>query len=531
MILPANIKDRYFGVEYYGALQFYDIPAISSIIVINPYYTTMIELRTKAGGIKKYWYYNQDTDNPIETIEIEQTEKGFGVCKITFSDLMFPVDASDIIRIMFGGTPIYEGVVDNDVDVSNPILIASPFWKMYENSLFTGTYAVGTSVLEILEDVIQGLETDTSILWNSSKVDVGGAPPVLTVTYNDSSASDTIDALVTMAGDSYYWGVDSDREFYVKKYATTGNLDHVFYSNDESEFEKIAITEDYARIDMTEAVIYKKKSGGGEAVKVGTVGDAGNITYPPTDISKKLLKKRGKYTANEYFQDTTALLWGYEMLKRQAGDALTMKIDNIDLEKYIPEIGHRVQGEDDFKKTMYVAVDCDSTTNWANTTLSAGQGKDSGNAIKLFTAASDSTYDYGRDVKYYKQEKVGFYIKAPSGTHITVSFFPESSTPVSAVFDFEVADNNVLSYYDFNVTWAFRYIIFDYVAGNVYIDDIQVYGESKKQAIASVKKINIKWDTTGIRCGITCGNIKNPESDTYSRLDRKIKILENINNI
>jgi len=225
------------------------------------------------------------------------------------------------------------------------------------------------------------------------------------------------------------------------------------------------------------------------------------------------------------------LIWGYESLKRQAGDALTMKIENIDLSKYIPTVGDRVLGEDDFKKSMFIAIDCDSTTGWTNTTLAATHGKDSGNAIKLFTAASNSVYDFGRDVEYYKQEKIGFYIKAPVGTAITVSFYPETGTPSYAVFNIEIADNNVLSYYDFDVTWAFRYVTFTYVTGNIYIDDLQVYGETKKQVVASVKKINIKWDTVGIKCSLTCGNIKNPETDSFNRLGRKIKILENISNI
>jgi len=532
MILPSVIKDRCYGIEFFGVFQFYTVPDPINVVVITPYYTTLLELRTKEGGLKKQWFYNQDADNPIETIDIEISEKGFGVCKAVFSDLMFPIDASDIVRLLFGGNPVYEGIVDNDVDVSNPIMVASPFWKRLDECTFTATYGAGTGIKEIMEDLITALQSQTGIIWNTAKVNVGDAPPVLTVVYADSLARDTIDSLVEMAGASYYWGVDSDREFFVKNYVETGDPVHKFYSMDEAEFEKVNIQEDYSKVEMTEAVVYKKVDGGGEAVLVGRVGNAGNITYPELDIVKKIRPKVGKITACEYLQDATALLWAYEYLKKQSRDIETVKIDNIDIEKYSPVVGDRILAEDDFKKAMYVAIDCDSTTGWTNVSVVSAQGKDEEDAIKLFLDGSNNSYyDFGRAIQYYKQEKIGFYIRGALNTVIEVACSSSLTPSADEWIKFAISDDSLLSYKDFDFQDEFQYIHFKYVSGDIYIDNIQVFCETKRQITTTVKNIKMKWDTNGVRCDLSCGNIKNPETDSFNKLNRKIRILEAINNI
>jgi hypothetical protein len=45
MILPSTIKDRFMGVEYFGVFQFYTIPEPITVIVITPFFTTLLELR------------------------------------------------------------------------------------------------------------------------------------------------------------------------------------------------------------------------------------------------------------------------------------------------------------------------------------------------------------------------------------------------------------------------------------------------------------------------------------------------------
>jgi hypothetical protein len=531
VIVPDNIKDRYIGLEYFGVMQSETVPLPTVVVVINPYYSTIIELRTRAGGLKKTWYYNQDTDNPIQSVKIERTEKGFGICKITFSELMFPIDASDTVKITFGDTVIYDGIVDNDVDVSDPVMVASPFWKRFEEVTFSGTYAVGTAIKTIMEDIIGDSEAETGVSWDSNEVNVGDAPPVLTVTYTDATITEILDTLVEMAGSTYYWGVDADRVFYVRKYDDAGSIAYRFYATEEAEYEKVKITDDYSKIEMTEAVVYKKADGGGEAVKVGQVGNSGNVSYPPLDIVKKIRNKKGKLTASEYILDETALVWAYEYLKKLALDSTSATVDNIDISKYSPEIGDRILIEDEFKKSMVVAIECDVTTLWTNTSLATSGGKDDEACIKLFNDGSnDSTYDFERDVSWYKQQKVGMYIKAPAGTELEISFFPETGTPSYAVFKVAVSDSE-LCYKDFDVTWNFRYVKFKYVAGDIYVDNMQVFCETKRQLVTTVKKIGIKWNSTGLNCNLGCGNIKNPETTLMSKLNRKIKILEAINNI
>jgi hypothetical protein len=522
------IFDRYYGVEYYGALQFYAIPATVTPFEILPFSSISIELRTSQDGLKKSWVYTQEIDNPIESVTFELTEKGCGILKMVFSELSTPIEASEIIRVYMRNVLIYEGIVDNDVDMSAPVVVAAPFWKRLEEVFYTGTFSTSETPEDILQTVIGAVESETGVSWNSVKVDFGAYTPVVAVAYVDTPVKDIIDSMITMSGSTLYWGVDVDRDFYVKTYDSTAPVIHYFYAKDNADFEKVSITEDYGKIGMTEAVVYKKVSGGGEAEKVGTVGDFGNATYPPLDIASKIRTKKGKFTASEYVSDTTALVWAYEELKKQADKALTVKVSGIVTDVILPLPGNKILAEDDFKKSMVVAIDCESATGWTNAALDAtGKGKDGNKSIKLFTAASDSTFDFGRNVSWYKQKRVGFYITAPAGTVLQVQFIGT----VTSSFNFGIVDNNLLSYYDFDVKHTFRYVKFIYVSGNIYVDDIQVFCETKRQEIVVVKKSTIKITDKGIFCDVEGGDPTNLESNQLQELNRKIKILEAVNNI
>lgn len=537
--MTTNFKDRFYGVEYYGVIQFYEIPIQSNPIIITPYFTTLLELRTKEGGLKKQWYYTQDRNNPIESIAIEMTNRGCGICKVQFSELMFPIDASDIVRIRLEGSIVYEGIVDNDVDISNPILIASPLWKRLDELLFTGTFTTGTTIMTILQTVIEAVDSDSGINWNAAKVTLVGTPPTLAVEYLDTVASEILNSMVDLAGEMHYWGVDTDRDFFVKRYDETDPIVYSLYSKDRSIYEKVTITEDYSKIEMTEAVVYKKNETTGDASKVGSVGDAGNIDYPPLDIAKKLRRKVGKLTASEYILDETALKWGYESLKKQAQKALTVKISDIDVSQYLPKPDDFVLVEGDFDKCMVTIIECDATTestgltgSWTNCSAVSSQGKDENNAIKLFNSGtSDSYFDFGRSVRFYKQERVGFFIRGAVDTVIEVAFSDSTTPDADEYFKFAIADDSLLSYYDFEVDFPFRYVYFKYVADDIYIDDVQVFCESKRQVQTALKKVSLKWTSDGIKCDAEGGNISNPETEQMEKLNSKIKILEAINNI
>jgi len=532
MILPYTIKDRYVGVEFYGAFQFYKIPPPQKIIVVIPFFTTLLELRTREGGLKKRWFYNQSEDNPIENIKVELTEKGFGICKVKFSDLMFPVEASDIVRIFFAGSPFYEGIVDNDVDPSFPEMTASPFWKRFEECVFTGSYPTGTGIRIILQNLVDTLESFTGVVWNSDKVDLGDTPPILAVEYQASEAKGVIDQLIEIAGASYYWGVDEAREFYAKRYEENPEIDFKFYSNEDAPFEKVSIEVDYSRIEMTEALVYKKADGGGEAEFIGNIGNAGNIDYPALPIVNKIRPKIGKIVANEVWNSVSALDWAYEHLKRHVDTVTSVKLSNIDLQVYFPQIAKTVLVEDGFKRTMELAVDCSSVTGWENATLVPAQGKQGDSAIKLFTdGESDSYFDFERSVRFFNQEKVGFYIKAPIDAVIQVAFSADIVPTEEETFIFGFPDDGVLSYKDFAVPWEFRYIHFSYVEGDIYVDDFLVFCETKKQQTTTIKKVSITWNDKGVFCDAEGGYILSPETDEHNRLSRKVRILEAINNI
>lgn len=528
-----NIKDRYYGVEYFGVFQFYDIPVYSNPIVVVPYFTTLIELRTKEGGLKKQWYYTQDIDNPIESINMELTYRGCGILKITFAELLFPIDAEDNVRIRLEGSIIYDGIIDNDVEISNPVLIASPYWKRYSEVLYSGTFTTGTLIITILQAIVEDVDSDTGVVWNADKINLGDTPPTLNATYSAEKVSDIFDRLIEMAGAMYYWGVDTDREFFVTRYDDTVTPAYNFYCKDISDFGDSSFEDDYSKIEYTEAQVWKVDPDDEENTDpqfIGNIGDYGNITYPPIDLYYKLRRKVGKIVAPEYLLEATALSWAYEYLKKNAMKATTVKIKDINIEKIIPRPGDYVMVEGDFDKTTITIIDCEATDNWTNTSLGIAMGKDNEDAIKLFyDGVNDSYYDFSRTMRYYKQRRVGLYLRAPLGTIMEVAF-SDSLSP-STTFKFETADDSLLGYYDFEVTTPFQYVIFKYVTGDIYVDNIVVFCETKRQVNTFINKLELKWTYSGIDCDATGGNIENPETALFEKLQRKVKILEMIASI
>ena len=525
-----SFKVRYFGIEFYGVLQFYDIPVPIVPVIIEPNYSTLVELRTKEDGLKRQWYYNQDNNNPVSSISVELTEKGCGVAKVTFSDLMYPINSEDMLRIRIKGVLVYEGSVNNDVDISDPVLTASGLWNRFDELVYSGTYGAGTDVSNILQGIVSGLSSSSKVNWNGSKVVIGGTHPTLAIKYQDDKAKEIIDTLVGLCGANYYWGVDTARDFYCRAYPDPiTTIDKAYYSKDNAEFEDVTFTLDYSKVTMTEAVVYKNNNSG-VTTRVGQVANSGNATYPPLDIAKKVRQKVIKLIASQYVDDTTALKWAYEQVKSQAYRSLSVKISKIDYTKYIPFPGAIVLAEGSFDKAMVTIIPCDSVTGWTNVTLSAGNGKDSGNAINLFNDGSNNSYfDFGATVSYYKQQRVGLYLKTPINTVMSVAF-SNNATPGTGEWKYISLPDAGLGYYDFDYPAPFRYVHFKYVAGNIYVDDIQVFCETKRQFVTPIKKTSIKWDSTGIQVDCDGGDITNMETYEYQELNRQIKVLDAINN-
>ena len=142
---------------------------------------------------------------------------------------------------------------------------------MLSENIYTGAFETGTAVSTILSTVIQAAAAKTKVNWNAAKVDVGSAPPQLYIEYIDEQISDIVDNLVGLCGVNYFWGVDANRDFYVKKYDEDIDLDlaYKYYNKDIAEFEKSTIKEDYSNIEMTEAIVYLNEPTTGVAMRCG----------------------------------------------------------------------------------------------------------------------------------------------------------------------------------------------------------------------------------------------------------------------
>lgn len=521
------IYDRYYGVEFYGAFNHTLIPVPIDPIIVWSDYDTVLTLLTADGGLKGKWHYHQRSVSPVSKIQCERTLKGCGSGEVVFAYLDLPIDAGDVFEIRFRGDLVYEAIVENDVEISDPTAKLKPRTEKLKGVLFTGSYPIGVSVKDILEDVITASETDTGIIWDSDSVDVGITPPQLAVEYNDSLANKVIDEIVKLAGSDFYWGVGPDRVFFVRQYSTD-TIHRRFYVQDNPVCGKVKINKDYSQVKLTRAHVWKKNTSTKELAFVGAVGYGGS--YPVLEIENKIGKIEGVLTASEYLQDADALTWAYESLRRDARQRQQISIDSVDIQEYVPEPGDNIMAEDGIKPALLPICSCESVTGWTGGVLSPGTGRDKSASIEIFGSAVEAVYDMGRVDSWYKQKKIGFYMAGTVRKLVSVAFSETTDPDESEFFSFCLTGK--LGYYSFPVTWSFRYCVFRTdVVDPVNVDEIQVFCETKQQYQDIVSKVSWGWTREAIEVSIDAGDVINPESEELQLLERKISILETIDKI
>lgn len=524
-----DLKPQYIGGSFIGSLNFRTGIIVDTEIVV-PLLQTFFQIYGSDGGLKKTWYYNQDSTTPAMDLKIEITKNGSGAGSLKLAFLDFSINVEDEIRVLSGGSVIYKGFFENEVDVSEPVGKISPLSKRFKELTFTGSFTL-ESPQDILENVITTTASDTGISYNSSKVDFPDLLDPVTIDYQDIKIQDIINEMVDR-GLNKYWGVDTDDEFFVKESNTTTPTQKI-YLGENPRYGNIKVKIDYSKIRMTEAGVYAKrtKTISGENVSVteyiGDVGTGGS--YPVLSIRDKVRKIRGKLTAPDILPDDTDVLnWAYGRLtEKEAIVRETVTLSDYDYINYPLTIGETIQVEDQDKLTILNTNITNSVTNWTGVTLSTGRYDN--NAVQI---VSSGIYDYQYITQFYKQQKMGFFIKGEVDQQIRIAM-SETPTPLTSEYtNIVINSTGVFSFYNISYTNSFRYIVIEVITGNpIIIDEINTLCYHRTQHIQEVSSVTLQYQPEKIKATVKLGDLIEEESFETFELNRKIRILEAIDKI
>ncbi|MCP4336467.1 MAG: hypothetical protein GY679_01290 [Mycoplasma sp.] len=528
----SDLRPNFVGVVFAGSLNFRTGEVLEPTI-ITPFLQTFFQIYGRDGGLKKVWYYNQDSDSPAMSLKIEVTKNGSGSGTLKLAYLDFPIFVEDIIVVFIGGEIFYKGFFENDVDVSEPTGKISPVSKRLKEILYTGTFTLDDP-RDILESVITATASETGISWNNAKVDFEDALDPVTIEYQAESVYSIVDEMVDR-GFNKFWGVDTEDDFFVEEAQTTIPT-QTLYLGENPKYGGIKVKEDYGKIKMTEAAVYAKRTvtiSGEEVTQtelIGTVGTGG--AYPVLDLRKKFRKIQGKLTAPEVLTSDTAVLnWAYGRLtEREAIVRKTITLKDYDIVNYPLSVGDTIKVEDKDKLTILDLDVTESLLNWSGVTLSVGGGRFSNDAISV----TSGYYDLKDCTKWYRQESIGFFMKGLTDQVVNI-YLSENPTPTtSEKTTIVLRTTGTYGYYSINLNrfQEFRYIIFDVQTGpDIIVDSISTFCYHRLQHTEQVSSITVEYQPAQVKSTVKLGDLIDDESYDSFVMDRKIRILERIDRI
>jgi hypothetical protein len=527
-----DLRPQFIGGSFIGSHN-YRTGIILEPIIITPFLQTFFQIYGRDGGLKKVWYYNQDSDTPAMSLKIEVTKNGSGAGNLKLAYLDFPIQVEDIIIVFIGGEIFYKGFFENDVDVSAPVGIIAPKSKRFKEILYTGSFIL-EDPRDILETVVSATASETGINWDTNKVDFEDPLDPVTIDYADESVYSIVNEMVDR-GFNKYWGVDTEDDFFIRESQPT-NVVQTFYLGENPVYGGIDVKESYRRIKMTEAAVYAKRTvtiSGEEVTQtepIGTVGTGG--AYPVLELRKKFRKIQGKLTAPEVLTSDTAVLdWAYGRLtEKEAKVRKTIKLTDFDIINNTLSVGDTIIVEDTDKLTILDLDITDSLVNWSNATI--GTGRFQNDAIVL-SSSTDGYYDLKDCTKWYRQEQIGFFIKGTTDQQIQIAL-SDNPTPLSSEFKtISLRSTGVFDFYKLDLTsnQEFRFIVFKVTGVDITLDEINILCYNRTKHTDEVSSIMINFMPAKVQATIKLGDLIDEESYEMFERDRKIRILENIDRI
>jgi len=382
-----------------------------------------VKLFHKDGGIKKDWVIGQSSC-PISSLQFELNKKLCGAGSIEFSFLDFPVDGGDFIEVFFDGSIKYRAKIESSVDPKGGTAKLIPYSIRLQELLVNNSFASKT-ISEMLQTIIEAVQDDTNISWNSFYVDTGETDTYTLDYSNYETPKKIIDELVGKLDDRE-WGVNANNIFVVYQPETT--VTKYLLNTYTPYFSSLDSKKEYTKIKATRYQVFKKGSGTAELSRIGQVGYGSG--YPVLDIEDELGESRvDKFIVSEYINDDNeALDIAYGDLKAKANVPQITNVKDVNLDYFFPTIGQKIKIQDKIEYIRRTIINCDALNNddntminggvWNNATLDSVNYVTNAQSVKrsVITAYDDIFYDLGKITKFTNAVKIGFMIRSSQAT-------------------------------------------------------------------------------------------------------------------
>jgi hypothetical protein len=518
------------------------------------YYQWNVNWYHKSGGRKKSFYIGMD-NVPIQQLHFEKNKKICGAGKIKMSFVNFPIDADDYIEAYYEGTLKYRALVDNSIDPKGGDVKLVPYSQRYSELLVNENYT-SQSIESIVQDIVEDSQTDTGIGYNSAFIDTGESDNY-SYNFNYKDIKGAINQ-VTEKLDERWWGVLPSNTFTI--YANNSTVDYILTDETERAYKEVKRTKNYERIKETRREVFKKDTAGNKEY-IGQVGFGGS--YPALSIETLVRKKVRTYDiAESNLSSGDALDIAYEDLKKIATYGETIKITDLDINKYDLDIADRVKIVDGYEKVLETIIDCDSITSWTGATLDTtdyveGSGSVSGSGYSPTTSVI--TYDFGETMRYNNPEFIQFMVKTDenTGNLLEFAFSNDSSTLWDSPNDIWINTASVWQTvtYDCTNCTSFRYFGLRYKSTltldqryfnnigsmmfghsfkdapssvNFNIDRVQIYHYSKNEYTGNVVQLNYKIDKFGTHVDVNLNDYDEQANSIQMALDRRVEKIDTI---
>lgn len=522
------------------------IPYGSTDAPPSQYYKWKIEIRHPSGGLIRSAFIGANNFF-AKNVNFGLTERGCETASLQMAKIDFPVYYGCDVVIYKNGERRYAGYISNIPNSENDTIKITPYIQRLSELSINTTYTNYTG-REILQNAIESISTDSKILWNNSIVKYDDTSVFENVSYKYEKVKKVIEDYYQNQDDAYY-GVNAYNNLYIKERAST--ISHILYHGLNQPFRSLEYSKDYSQIKQNVYDIFQKSTDTNENVFIATIPD-GSSNYPYNSNKNVVGLKRDKLIAPNGLNSTECKDYAFAKINAQVAPE-NIKITGIDIDRFDLSIGQKIRIWENEKEQLFQVNACESTENWTGAVSLSDDYIEGSNSIE-FSSSNYVIYDFGEIKHYRKIKKILFMIKSDiAGSYLKFShgnylggysignystyYYSKNSTSVSSIFSthayISIKSPNVWELVEIPLTSNFRYIGImstSVLNATIKVDDIQLYGLSKKYYEGNVIKLNYKLNKKNLTLyDAEIGQYDQALNDEFFAWRKKIATIEENN--
>lgn len=490
------------------------------------------------GGFKKRIYVGAD-NCAIKKVKFSINEKGCANARVEFAYLDWTIDKYDTVDIYYKGRKIYHGLVNDKPDIDGGEISIVPQRVRLEHFIFDRVkYVTNVSALTLLETAVKTKQEYHRVSYNpyfiADTFKDNDAELVLPE-FQDSEIKNMIEDVIKTIDSDAQWGVNENNIFFVRYPEST--VSKRLFLCDKPYYKSIKVRTQYENIKLTRAIVYRKGDTEREVDpdpsedmfcgKVCYGEDPGSQEYfpPIARLENEVGIIEQIVSIPSVVEDNTARDYAYHKIASQQIEK-TIEITGVDIDRYFPEVGKRIQVEKIYdKKVLWTLSDCETLDGWegscAVSTTRAVEGDHS-------IMSGVSWFQLGANYHFEGIEKIEFFIYCEkSDFELQIDILKGVDVIKSTTVRFQ---NFLWQRVEIAIDTGFSGIYFNpnYVC---WIDRIKVYSYKKEIYEANVKEIEFNIDAKGYECNLTLGNFDIFVNDTLQWLEWKVGVIDGIKKI